>query len=68
MAFIKDLWIMIARSPSRGVALAKILVPLIGVIVLIIVALMGYGDLLPEKFQWINTMGTSKNPTWPTAR
>jgi hypothetical protein len=44
---------MFINSPSLGVAIAKIIVPLIGVLILILVAMMGYGDAIPEKYHWI---------------
>lgn len=50
---LKKFWQMFVSSPSLGVALAKVLVPLIGIIILIIVSLLGYGDSIPEKYRWI---------------
>lgn len=47
------IWRMFINSPSVGVALAKVLVPLFGVLVLILLAMLGYADALPEKYRWI---------------
>jgi len=56
MNALSKLLMFIIKSPSRGVALAKLLVPIIGIIVLIIISWLGMGDNLLDKFQWINNM------------
>lgn len=56
MKVLSKLLLFIIKSPSRGVALAKILVPIIGVLVLLVLSWFGMGDNLPDKFQWINNM------------
>lgn len=56
MKALSKLLLLIIKSPSRGVAFAKILVPIIGVLVLLVLSWFGMGDNLPDKFQWINNM------------
>lgn len=53
---IRKILLFIANSPSRGVALAKILVPIVCVMLLAVISLLGKGDMLPDKFKWINRL------------